>query len=182
MSGEETPTVRTVKEDADLRGAIRAHGRAWKEAYQGILPDAVLADIPTEPTDDLVDQWKERLSEGRETFLIAVDEAGTTRGYVYLRWADGTKEFVHEREAGLKEIYVDPDVWGEGIGTALLREGLERLPDHIERIKLEVLADNEIGIRFYEARGFSRVSESEHEIGGNVYDTAVYVREVGEPS
>ncbi|ELY81270.1 GNAT family N-acetyltransferase [Natrinema gari] len=70
--------------------------------------------------------------------------------------ASVTKPFVQTNDAELKAIYVDPDCWGRGTGTALLEQGLETLPERITRLRLEVLFDNDIGTHFYEVRGFEK--------------------------
>jgi len=90
----------------------------------------------------------------------------------------GTKEFVGPKEAGLKEIYVDPEVWGQGVGTALLERGLEVLPEHVEAVTLEMLAGNDVGAGFYEARGFEKTGASEAEIGDATYRTVIYSLEL----
>ncbi|WP_246084364.1 GNAT family N-acetyltransferase [Salinadaptatus halalkaliphilus] len=100
-----------------------------------------------------MDRWLEELRADAEGVLVAL-ENGSVRGFADFRWEDTpTKAFVDPDEAELKAIYVDPDSWGQGLGTALLEAGLERLPDEIERLRLEVLADNDIGTRFYSGRG-----------------------------
>ena len=96
-----------------------------------------------------------------------------------MRWgAENTKSFVGPDEADLKAIYVHPDWWGEGVGTALLDRGLDALPDRVETVRLEAFADNDVGARFYEVRGFERVETSETEIAGETYPVAIYAREV----
>lgn len=166
--------VRRPEGREDVRGTIRAHGRAWRDAYADILPAGFLQQLTVDPTPEDVDRWVEGLGENPEGVFVAVDD-GTVLGFADVRWGDvETKEFVGEREAELKAIYVDPDAWGRGIGTALLERGLDALPEHVETLRLEVLSENEVGRRFYEARGFERTGSGEYEIADEPYPTDIY--------
>ncbi|MFU8869859.1 GNAT family N-acetyltransferase [Natronococcus sp.] len=161
---------------ADARAITRVNALAFREAYDDLLPDEVLAGFGADPSDEQLREYADRLASDREGIFLATVE-GRVRGYGYVRWGEGTKAFVGPDEAGLKELYVEPDCWGEGIGTALLERCLETLPEEIERLRLEMLAGNEVGRRFYEARGFDRTGRSEFEIAGEAYPTAIYALE-----
>jgi ribosomal protein S18 acetylase RimI-like enzyme len=169
--------IRPPETDAERRELIRAHGLSWREAYDDILPESVLDAMTVDPTPEEVEGWAEGFGDDSAVFVAVVD--GTVRGFVDVRWgAENTKSFVGPDEADLKAIYVHPDWWGEGVGTALLDRGLDALPDRVETVRLEAFADNDVGARFYEARGFERVETSETEIAGETYPVAIYAREV----
>jgi GNAT superfamily N-acetyltransferase len=52
-------------------------------------------------------------------------------------------------------IYVDPDLWGRGIGSSLLARAVEDLRSRRHTsATLWVLGANEAGRRFYENRGW----------------------------
>ncbi|TYL38228.1 GNAT family N-acetyltransferase [Natronococcus pandeyae] len=162
---------------ADARAITRINALAWREAYADLLPDEVIAQFGADPSDEQLREYANRLTHDRDgIFLAEID--GTARGYSYVRWGDETKDFVGDDEAGLKEIYVEPDYWGEGIGTALLERSIDVLPEGIERLRLEMLDGNEVGHRFYAARGFDRTGSSEFEIAGEAYPTAIYTLEL----
>ncbi|MCH7660054.1 MAG: GNAT family N-acetyltransferase [Euryarchaeota archaeon] len=167
--------VRRLEDQADVRGLIRVHGLAWREAYDGLLPDEILQQQSVDPSDKEVQYWFERLRENRDGVLVATDTDETVRGFADFRWEeDETKESVGRGEAELKAIYVEPDCWGRGLGTALLERGLELLPDGVNTLYLEMLSGNETGRRFYEARGFDRTGAGKHEIGEKSYPTGIY--------
>lgn len=170
--------VRHLEDADDIRATVHVTNMAWREAYRGILPDEVLARMGGEPPDEQVQEAFEQRRDDRDRFLVAENDAGSICGYVYLQWGEETKTFVGEAEAGLKEIYVHPDYWGQGFGTKLLERGLELVPEDIERVKLEALSDNEIGHRFYMARGFDRTGTGNFEIAGEAYPTAIYTLEL----
>ncbi|WP_231182852.1 GNAT family N-acetyltransferase [Haladaptatus sp. DYF46] len=165
--------IRPLESETDLRGAIRTNGRAWKAAYDDIVPESVIERVAASPTDERLDALFEAVRNSR--YFVAVDETDSVRGYAYFRWGDDeTKEFVGADEAGLKEIYVDPDDWGRGIGTALLEHGLARLPESITALKLEALSENDSGKRFYTARGFEPIKESTITIADESYSATIY--------
>lgn len=165
--------LRTVDE---LYEAMQVNNFAWKEAYQGLLPDEVIESIPTEPPEEDVKERFEMLDDDESVYLVAVGDDGSIRGYIYVRWGDETKKFVNDNEADLKEIYVHPDWWGQGIGTTLLNEAVDALPSAIEAVRLEMLSGNENAHEFYLAHDFERDGESEFKIGEESYPTDIYVR------
>lgn len=167
--------VRPIERESDVRGLIRAHGLAWREAYDGLLPPEILQDQTVNPTEEDVQHWQEGLRKNQEGVLVAVDDEGVVRGFADLRWDDSeTKEFVGDDEADLKAIYVEPDWWGEGIGTTLLEQGLEILPQSVDVVRLEMFAENDIARRFYEAKGFKQTDTGEYDIAGDSYPTHIY--------
>jgi ribosomal protein S18 acetylase RimI-like enzyme len=167
--------IRHLDGTDEVRDLIRAHGLAWREAYDGVLPSEILRQQSVDPTEDERRQWQAELSENEEGVLVAVDAEGTVRGFIDVRWGEiETKPFVGDDEASLKAIYIHPDWWNQSIGTALLERGLKLLPESIDTVRLEMLAGNEIGRRFYESKGFERTKTGTHEIGGESYPTIIY--------
>jgi ribosomal protein S18 acetylase RimI-like enzyme len=167
--------IRPLESETDLRGAVRTNGRAWKAAYDDIVPESVIERVAASPTGEQLNALFEEVRSSR--YFVAVDETDAVRGYAYFRWGDDeTKEFIEAGEAGLKEIYVDPDDWGQGIGTALLEHGLARLPESITALKLEALSENDLGKRFYTARGFEPLTESTVTIADESYFVTIYSR------
>lgn len=180
--------IREVTDLADVRGIERVNRRCWKAAYADIFPAAVVNREPaTEET------LRDRLTAIRSwsgVALVAVAEqtedsdaesAGGADGeekrivgYAFARWGEDTKSFVDHGDAGLKEIYVDPDHWNDGVGTALLDRIEDRVPPEYDGLTLSMLAGNEPGRRFYERRGFVEVGETTDEIAGDSYDCVLF--------
>lgn len=163
--------IRHLADRRDIPGLVESHGRAWRVAYDGIVPDAVLAGMTVDPTPDEIDRWHDRFAVDHDRILVAVLD-GTVRGYAFVRWGEDTKPFVGPDEAGLKAIYVHPDHWGGGIGTTLLERGLALLPSTVTSIKLEMLDGNDVGAGFYESRGFERIGTGETDMAGGTLPTA----------
>lgn len=128
---------------------------AWHAAYDEILSP--------ETVEETVDAWydtdrlvEDDLRDPDRPFLVA-QPAGDPVGFVEAALAEkpGTWH--------LYRLYVHAEHWGEGVGTALL-EALEAdiVDRGVERLRVSVLAANDVGVGFYEARGFERL-ETRHD-------------------
>lgn len=166
--------VRSLEDRDDIRGILSVHARSWRVAYDPILPDSAIDRvIDPDPDHEHIEDRHAELYPDRDRVFLAEDDGGIV-GYAYVRWGSETKPFVGPDEAGLKEIYVDPDCWGQGIGTALLTRCLDRLPDRLTALKLEALARNEVGSSFYSARGFEHIGTDQVEIGDQSFETHIW--------
>lgn len=163
-------------EVADAREVRAAWARAWRAGHGDVVSEDALAAVTVDPDADDLERWRERIERWRNRMLVADDDGVV--GYAQFRWTE-TKPFVGDDEAGLKELYVHPDRWGEGVGTALLEAGVERLPDDVTAVRLETLAGNERAAGFYEAHGFERTGERTVEVAGEEYPALLYRRTVG---
>ncbi|MFH5797685.1 GNAT family N-acetyltransferase [Haladaptatus sp. CMAA 1911] len=136
----------------DAAAIRRVARRSWHAAYDDIIgADAV---------DDTIDRWydpdrlRESTREPTHEFFVA--ERDHFVGFVHVAPSDEAGTFE------LLRIYVLPDEWGTGLGTRLLTRVERRLEErNADRLRLVVLADNDVGVGFYESRGFERVEERE---------------------
>lgn len=171
--------VRPLRDPSDVRALTIAHGRAWRAAYDSLLPAAVLERVAVGAPDDerIVEEYDRLSGYGDDRVFVAEDDVGAVRGYAVFRWgATETEDPVGAGEAELKELYVDPDYWGQGYGSALLEAGIDQLPADRDALTLEVLVGNDIGINFYESRGFEPAGRSWFEVAGRSFPTRVYRR------
>jgi len=150
---------------AEIERVARA---AWHAAYDPVLGPVVV--------DSVVDRWyalgtlRTEIEEAR-WFFVAVED-GSVVGYTHAGRLAG-----RPRIAELYRIYVDPERWNGGIGTALLGAVLDAACSAgTERIRLLVLADNEVGIEFYRARGFESVGRTTTTLGDTEYEELVFER------
>lgn len=147
----EGASIRTVT-TTDAKAIRRVARASWHAAYDSVLgPDHV---------DEKVDSWydPERLitddiEQAERPFYVAVVDE-TVVGFV-----EAILPGSDDLAVQLYRIYVAPKYWGQGIGGSLL--------DHIEtvleergfdRLRLTVIAENDIGVSFYEANGFHRTA------------------------
>lgn len=156
----------------DLRGAMEAHHRAWRVGYRGIVPEEVIDAVTAEPDDEALEELRETLRTEAGAYLVA-ERDDRIAGYVRIRWGE-TKGFVGPVEAGLKELYVDPAHWRQGVGSALLGAGIDWTPSMVQGVALETLADNDRGRAFYESHGFAHEETFLREVAGEKLEHAIY--------
>jgi ribosomal protein S18 acetylase RimI-like enzyme len=127
------------------------HVRAWRAAYRGIVPDDVLAEQSAERrATDLRSRLE---AEGSEEGTLVAERDGAVVGFVT---AGPSRDPFAEPGAGeVYAIYVDPDMWGRGIGSSLLARATEDLQARRHTsATLWVLAANDRARRFYETHGW----------------------------
>jgi ribosomal protein S18 acetylase RimI-like enzyme len=84
---------------------------------------------------------------------------------------------VEDGVGGLGALYVDPDWWDAGVGTRLLAAVTAALRERgVDRVEARVLAANDVGRAFYEARGFERVAEATTTLFGETVGEVTYAR------
>ena len=130
----------------DARAIAQVHAETWRDAYEHVFGAERLASVTI---DARLAQWERILAAGQSDVFVAA--------------ADGIVGFVStgdsrdaDAEAELFAIYVLPEAWGTGAGTALMRAGLEtmRLRASGDAV-LWVLDDNPRARRFYEREGWA---------------------------
>ncbi|WP_226022251.1 GNAT family N-acetyltransferase [Halomicrobium salinisoli] len=154
-------------EPADVPAIRRVARGGWHAAYDDRLgADAV---------DAVVDDWyapetvREYVTDDDVVYLVAADDPVV--GYA----AGGPDPDAAAATARLGAIYVRPDRWREGIGGRLLEELTDRLADRgFERLRIDVLAANDVGRAFYERQGFEAVARGEVELAGTVCGEVTY--------
>lgn len=151
---------------ADVDGIQRVARAAWHAAYDDVLgPDVV---------DEVLAEWyaDEAVAAGidteRQDFLVAA-RGDAVVGYAHV--GPHHARAVHQ----LYRLYVHPEQWRSGIGRRLLATVEQALYDRgVTRYEVEVLADNDVGLSFYESAGFERVDEGERELAGVTVAEYVY--------
>src|SRR3989442_6572169 len=100
------------------------------------------------------EHWRRRLAETSEGSYILVAVAGDR--VVGMLGLDTFPNKPRRRHVGTIGISVHDEWQGKGIGTALMRAGLDLADNwlNLRRLELEVYADNEAAIRLYEGFGF----------------------------
>lgn len=101
-----------------------------------------------------LEQWRQRLAASGEGTYNLVAVVGDR--VVGMLSVDTFPNRPRRRHAGAIGMSVQDEWQGKGIGTALMRAGIE-LADkwlNLTRLELEVFTDNEPAIRLYERHGF----------------------------
>ncbi|WNS73557.1 GNAT family N-acetyltransferase [Bacillus sp. DTU_2020_1000418_1_SI_GHA_SEK_038] len=132
---------------------------SWNHTYEGIIPR------------DIQDNFL------KSAYNYEMMKRRLEHSYLYVSEIDGKivgfANFSPVKEHGeieLGAIYLLPEYQGKGIGTALLREGLH-LIEGINEVYINVERDNHIGKNFYDAKGFTVVSEFDDNFDGHILKT-----------
>jgi len=137
--------------------------KSWHAAYDELLgPERV---------DEVVDDWyaigdiessiAEATDRNNAAFLVADSKTAASSRTAFDEACDGFAHIVpwpeDDRVGYLVRIYVQPELWGDGVGTALLDHLEGDLTTVFDRLRAATLADNDVGVSFYTSRGFERV-------------------------
>lgn len=162
------PAVTVREATTDDAGAIQRVARAaWHETYDFVDEETV----------------EEMLAQGYSTeFLQAAIERPELTLFVAERGVEivgyASCEPPGEDGVGDVSVYVHPECWREGLGTALLDRAEAFLrAQGAEAVEDAVLADNEVGNVFYEGR-FENVETTTVGLGGETFEATVYRREL----
>lgn len=167
------PIREALPEDAAALAAV--HIRSWRAAYRGLLPAAYLDALDVEERSTV---WRARLTApDRPAVLLSTGADGRPVAFSCFRpWPD--EALPAGTTAELAALYALPEVWGTGVGRALLSASVEALvADGFREAALWVFAGNERGRKFYEAAGWRPDGEVvREETGGVVLDELRYRR------
>lgn len=168
------PAIRQASED-DAAAIARVHVDSWRAAYGGIMPAVMLDELNV---DERAEHWAAILrgevpvpGVGRPDDVVAVigehvvgfANVGEYRG-------DPSPE-----AAELWAMYVHPDHWRSGVGSALMGQTVSRFNEMGATVGyLWVLEDNQIGRSFYERSGWRFVDVPEARKSIEVHGTEVF--------
>lgn len=149
--------------------SIEAVARAaWWETYPGLIDPDTVEETLAELYD--AEFLEEVLDERGDLLFLVVEDDEAVVGFASAQqtWAD---------EVEIHTVYVDPDRWEEGFGTALL-DGIESSAREagVDRLRTSVVSGNSIGRAFFESRGFERVETVNAEIGDETVPEDVFER------
>ena len=131
-------------ESADAMSVARVHVRSWQAAYRGLLPDQYLDQLRPE---DRAQRYDFATADPQKPQTIVAVDTGLIRGFAT------TAPSRDSDLAGYGELcalYVDPDHWDRGIGTALVSAARGQLVElGFGNAHLWVLRGNVSADRFY---------------------------------
>ncbi len=135
----------------DAPAIADVHVKTWQDAYQGLFPDAFLANISLPERTDL---WRHLLTDpGNHAVTFVCERDGELVGWCVV--GPSRDEDASETVGELLAIYVIPTAQGQGVGRTLMAAGLQKLrDDRFTRATLWVLSGNIKSRAFYESLGW----------------------------
>ena len=136
--------------DTDAIVAVNAAG--WRTGYRGIVSDDRLASLP-------VERWRSEIRAGLarpagDSFSLVGELGGAFGGYCYVA-APARDGDLGREAAELVAIYVEPALWGRGVGGALIAAAEEEaVARGYEEMSLWTFTDNDRARGFYQRRGW----------------------------
>jgi len=144
----------------DARDIAATHVASWVNAYQGIIPNEVLAQQAVEKR---LAQWNAllpalRIYPDRQTALVGVHPDSSVRGFIH---GGIDREAKSAFDAEVYSLYLHPDVQGMGLGSRMLGHMTDWLMEHGHRtLRLWVLEENPWRA-FYERIGGTLLPETQ---------------------
>ncbi len=131
--------------------------KAWQVAYRGIMPDSYLDDL----SNDMAarrDRWRVQIAAPADPTVcnLVAERAGSVIGWVSSAASRDPDAAGRTGETGeIWGIYVHPDHWRTGAGSALMRASLRHLEaEGYTTATLWVFEENRGARRFYERHGW----------------------------
>jgi ribosomal protein S18 acetylase RimI-like enzyme len=136
---------------ADAGSTATVHVRSWQAAYRGQLPDDYLDGLSV---DERLSQHRLTLEHPRPDWRVWVaDEERSVVGFAITGPSEDAD--ADPRTAELYAIYLDPGVYGTGVGRQLFTHAIEDLRERgFKAATLWVLESNARARRFYELAGW----------------------------
>jgi GNAT superfamily N-acetyltransferase len=163
--------IRSATDD-DRAGVARVHVRSWQTGYRGLMPDGYLEQLKPEDRESRYRFDQDDVSAPRWLVASHDDVIVGFANFGSSRDDDGLK--VGEIFA----LYVEPEVWGQGVGRKILAKARADLHELSFRTAiLWVLTGNQRAMGFYEKDGWSADgSLREEEIWGLTVNSVRYRR------
>lgn len=150
----------------DIPTIAALHVAGWKGAYGGIVDQNYLDQLTVEKR---IADWTEWMASGEsEVFLAEVE--GTPAGFTVIGRTKtpppGSSPIRPSHSGEIYALYLHPDFWRAGIGTALIKHGMRMLKEKKHSaVCLWVLNDNIRAKSFYEKMGGQKLGGKMIDIG-----------------
>lgn len=139
---------------------------SWKDTYGQILSKETIEEVIADWYD--IDGLQEQANH--PIFYVA-EVKGDVVGFVHATVNE-------EGKATLHRIYLEPKEQGKGIGSGLYQKAENDLKKKADKVELEVLAENQKGISFYQKQGFEEKETEKVELKGEKVEQKVLVKEL----
>lgn len=149
--------------------AIRDVAReSWYAAYGDFMAEEVLDELLVE---GYAHEVLSAAVDADDVGLFVAERDGEVIGYA-------SSESPVDGDIGRVSVYVDPEYWGDDVGTTLFDRACEFLRTHGATIVEDtVLAANDVGVAFYDEH-LERERETTVEMGDEVFEAYVFRAEL----
>ncbi|MFC4323028.1 GNAT family N-acetyltransferase [Litchfieldia salsa] len=155
---------RMIKED--IKQVQQVAKTSWNFTYDGIIPFEIQENFLKYAYND--EMLQKRINQ---SIIFVAEVDGQIVGFA------NYSPIKEDGKVELAAIYLNPEYQGKGLGTSLLKEGINYL-DGVKEIFINVEKDNEIGTTFYKAKGFKVLSEFDDDFDGHILKTVRMVLKV----
>jgi len=140
--------------------------KSWNSTYKDIIPLEIQENfLKTAYNGNMMAKRLE------QSYLFIAEVKGKIVGFANF---SSVKE---EGQIDLLAIYLYAEYQGQGIGSALLNEGIKKV-DNAKEIRVNVEKDNHIGMDFYKTKGFEIMNEFDEDFNGHSLKTIQMVLKV----
>lgn len=120
-------------------------------------------------TKRTAETYRKNLAESGVAAWVAQDDAGRFCGYALVGRCGLPVDNLEEKAGELRELYVDADAQGHGLGTRLLDVAFGWLMEQKRApLYIGVWSENYGAQRLYERHGFRKIGEYEFPVGGTI--------------
>ena len=164
-------TIRSAT-DADVTDVARIHVASWRDAYRGVIPDAV---IDARGVEGAAAMWSANLAKFPGNLTVAETPDGQIAGF---SCAGPVTDLERSGpfESEVYALHVRPDMRRRGVGAALLRHAIRRARDelHLHSMIVWTLEGLRLSRRFYEREGGTLVKHGVWQVGGVTLPDVAY--------
>ncbi|WP_406589770.1 N-acetyltransferase family protein [Bacillus atrophaeus] len=151
-------------ERKDIKEIQKIAKVTWNHTYKGLIPLEIQNEFLRMAYSDK--SMKKRVEK---TILLVAEVNNKVVGFA--------NAFTNENNAELSAIYIYPDSQGRGVGTKLLHEVIKELRG-FSKITVDVESGNEVGEKYYFAKGFKLVEEFHDDFLGHKLKTKRLLLEI----
>jgi L-amino acid N-acyltransferase YncA len=140
---------------ADIPYVAQIHVASWRDAYRGVIPDAM---IEARTIEGAIEMWLAHLAKYPANLTVAEMPDEQIAGFSCAGPVTNTER------SGPYEF----EVYAMHVGAALLRHAITRARDelHMRSMIVRTLEDLRLSRRFYEREGGKIVKRGHWEVGG----------------